>query len=60
MNKKDFSADIMAKEPRAKHIYLDQKPWTIKIFASEHFPGLITNTSKFANVMEAIKRKLTK
>lgn len=60
MNKIDFSADIMVKEPRAKYIYLHQKSWTIKIFASEHSLGHITNTSKFANVMEAIQRKLTK
>lgn len=59
MNKIDFSADIMV-EPRAKCIYLDQNPWTIKIFASKHLPGHITNTSKFSNVMKAIKRKLTK
>lgn len=33
---------------------------TMKIPKTEHFPGRITNTSKFGNVIEAIKRKLTK
>ena len=52
----------MAKKPQAKRNPPDPKrePGTVKISASEHFPGRITNLSKFGNVMEAIKTKLTK
>lgn len=37
-----------------------KEPSTMKIPTFEHFPGRITNTFKFENVMEVIKRKLTK
>ena len=52
----------MAKKPRSKHNPPDprKEPDMMKIPASKHFPGHITNTSKFGNVMEAIKRKLTR
>ncbi|KAH9671507.1 hypothetical protein KPL70_017399 [Citrus sinensis] len=52
----------MAKKPRSKRNPPGprKKPGMMKILASEHFPGRITNTSKFGNVMEAIKRKLTR
>ena len=52
----------MAKKPRSKRNPPGptKEPGRMKIPASEHFPGRITNTSKFGNVMEAIKRKLTR
>ena len=52
----------MAKKSRPKRNPPDprKEPSRMKIPASEHFPGCITNTSKFVNVMEAIKRKLTR
>ena len=54
--------DIMAKKPRSKRNPPGptKEPGMMKIPASEHFPRRITNTSKFGNVMEAIKRKLTR
>ena len=52
----------MAKKPRSKRNPPGprKKPGRMKIPASEHFPGRITNTSKFGNIMETIKRKLTR
>ncbi|KAK9199270.1 hypothetical protein WN944_014458 [Citrus x changshan-huyou] len=52
----------MAKKLRTKHNPPGPKrePSTMKIFASEHFIRHIKNLSKFGNVMEAIKTKLTR
>ncbi|GAY55024.1 hypothetical protein CUMW_161230, partial [Citrus unshiu] len=54
--------DKMAKKLRTKHNPPGPKrePSTMKIFASEHFIRHIKNISKFVNVMEAIKTKLTR
>ena len=62
MNKNIGFTDIMAKKTRSKRNPpgLRNEPSKMKILASEYFPGRITNTSKFGNVMEAIKRKLTR
>lgn len=52
----------MAKKPRSKRNPPGpiKKPGVIKIPPSKYFPGRIKNISKFGNVMEAIKRKLTR
>lgn len=52
----------MAKKPQAKRNPPGPKrePDTMKIYVSEHFPERITNLSKFGNVNEVIKTKLTR